>query len=65
MKEGLFYVLDPVRNRGVLPVSVLCRADLRTKVLAFLRASNRSLGVVAFEELDPLITVEPAGVWSV
>lgn len=57
-------IVGPVKLRGILPVVVLCSRELRHKVLNFLRTSNRAVGVVTFEELDPTIGIEPIGVWG-
>jgi flagellar biosynthesis component FlhA len=56
-------VVDPVRLRGALPVSLLCRGDLRAKAVAFLQGCARAVRVVTYEELDPALAVEPVGVW--
>jgi type III secretion protein V len=65
MNVGLTSVLEPLKSRGLLPVSILCRSELRYRVSSFLRACNQDLGVIAFEELDPLVAVEPAGIWEI
>ena len=65
MRGGLHAVAEPIALRGLLPVSVLCSGDLRHKVSNFLRTTHRFLGVVTFDELDPLVPVEPAGVWDI
>jgi len=57
-------LVGPVRIRGLMPVAVLCSRELRHKVLSFMRTSNRAVGVVTFEELDPTIGIEPIGVWG-
>ncbi|MFM1849160.1 MAG: hypothetical protein RL417_2634 [Pseudomonadota bacterium] len=57
-------LVGPVRQRGLLPIAVLCSRELRHKVLSFMRTSNRRVKVVTFEELDPAIGIEPVGVWG-
>ncbi len=64
MRRGLREVLEPVRTKGVSPVSVLCRADLRPKLIGFLRGAALSVSVVTFDELDPGVRVEPVAVWA-
>jgi type III secretion protein V len=61
---GLTAAVRPVLEMGVVPVAILCGADLRAKVITFLRSTLRPLFVVSFEELDPFIPVEQVGVWS-
>jgi flagellar biosynthesis component FlhA len=65
MKAGLGAALEPLRARGLLPVSILCRPELRHKISSFVRACNRLVGVVTFEELDPVLPIEPSGTWSI
>lgn len=57
-------LLAPVRQRGMLPVSILCGREVRHKVVSFLRSANVDLGVVTFDELDPTVGVEPVAVWG-
>ncbi|MCB0311534.1 MAG: FHIPEP family type III secretion protein, partial [Bdellovibrionales bacterium] len=65
LRTGLHVILDPVITRGILPVSILCRSDLRQKVTGFLQLSSQRIGVITFDELDPMVSVEPVGIWSV
>ena len=65
LRGGLRAVVDPMAARGLLPVAVLCSPDLRHKVSSFLRVSQRFVGVVTSDELDPELAIEPAGVWEI
>lgn len=62
---GLRAVVGPLVSRGIPPVSIVCRGDVRAKVAAFARAISRHVRVVSLEELDPSIVVEPVGTWRV
>jgi type III secretion protein V len=64
IRASLQTALEPIRQRGALPVSVLCRTDLRARVTNLIRSCNKALKVVTFEELDPLVVIEPVGVWG-
>jgi type III secretion protein V len=65
--EGLLnsfdLLLEPMRTKGVLPVSILCPSDLRGRVERTVRSFNFIEPVLSFDELDSLIKVEPVGVW--
>ena len=63
LREGLQRVLDPIRARGVCPVTVLCRRELRARVSRFLRACGMPPAVVTYEELDTAVPVETVGSW--
>lgn len=64
MRAGLLAVLAPVKNRGVLPIAILCREELRRSVSRFLLACEEKTKIITYDELDPSITVEPVGVWG-
>jgi type III secretion protein V len=64
LSAGLNTVLRPAFDLGVVPVAVICSADLRDKVLSVTRATARSLFVLSFEDLDPAIPVEQIGTWQ-
>lgn len=64
VRRGLEQTVSALRNRGILPVVVLCRGDLRQRITAFLRSTGAEIPAVAFEELDPAVPVEPAGTWA-
>lgn len=64
MRQGLREIMEPVRSRGVSPVSILCRAELRAKLLGFLRSASAAMPVIAFDELDPTVRIEPVAVWN-
>ncbi len=58
-------LVNPIRDRGLLPVSVLCPSELRNRVERVLRGINCVESVLSFEELDPFINIEPVGIWRV
>lgn len=64
LSDGLRSMVTPLSRRGLLPVSILCRSELRHVVFSFLHGINSSVGVVTFDELDPQITVEQVGIWA-
>ena len=64
VKEGLLQIIEPIRLRGVLPVLVLCREDLRTRIKSFMHTVDEQISIMSFEELQPGIQVEPVGVWG-
>jgi type III secretory pathway component EscV len=61
---GLNRILEPTRLAGILPISVLCRGELRSRVSSFLRGTESSTRVLSYEELDPGIDIEQVGVWT-
>ena len=68
LTSGLERIIEPLASSGILPVTVLCRDDLRSRVAAFLMGSvfhpvAMGMGTIAFEELDPSVAVEPVAVW--
>jgi flagellar biosynthesis component FlhA len=63
LRSTLMEVVEPLRGKGRLPVSLLCKADLREQLIKFTRSLNVSLPILAKEELDPLVPVEKVGVW--
>jgi flagellar biosynthesis component FlhA len=63
--EGaLRVILHPIRTKGVVPVVVLCRAELRERVTALVRMIGERIAVLAIEELEPSNKLETVGVWS-
>ncbi|MBN8548655.1 MAG: FHIPEP family type III secretion protein [Deltaproteobacteria bacterium] len=64
MRRSLQDIIEPVRSRGVSPVSLLCRSDLRPKLISFLRSFPAQLPVLTFDELDAMVRVEPVAVWT-
>jgi type III secretion protein V len=65
LASSLQQLFSPILRRGLMPVSVLCRSELRSKVLNFVRNFNSTISVITFEELDPMVRVEQVGVWSI
>jgi flagellar biosynthesis component FlhA len=64
LQEGLLNVIEPVLQRGVLPVAVLCQPELRHKICSFLRFSNLMIASVTHDELEPQHVVEVLGQWK-
>ena len=62
--NGLQSMVQPLIRRGLLPVSILCRTEVRQAVSGFLRGISGPIGVITFEELDPQISVEQVGIWT-
>jgi flagellar biosynthesis component FlhA len=44
-------------------VVVLCKGELRERLMGLMRILNAQLPVLAFEELEPLTPIERVGVW--
>ena len=64
IRQGLALIVDPLRERGVGPVVIICAGSIRAKVARFLRLCNVRAEVVGQEELDPLLELEPIGIWG-
>jgi type III secretion protein V len=64
LNSGLHTVLKPAFELGVVPVAILCNAEIRKKVISLTRGLTRSLFVVSYEELDPGIPVEQIATWE-
>lgn len=56
---------EPFLSYGLGTACILCRPDLRFKVAAFLRSCHSCIRVVTFDELDPIVRVEPLGDWEI
>lgn len=56
-------LMKGIREQGVGPLAVLCRGDLRAKVVRFVRGLSPHPAVLALEEIDPGLGVEQIGVW--
>jgi len=65
LRKGLQEILEPFLNRGLLPISILCRGDVRCKLSNFVASLPTMPGIVTFDELDPAVPVEPAAVWRI
>ncbi len=63
LRQRLEKVLEPIRSRGVFPVAVLIRGELRTKLDRFLGTCGLRRSVVTYEELDATVPVEIVGSW--
>ena len=57
-------VVEPVRLRGLLPLAVLCRAELSAQAAGLLRTLPRGVRVVCYEELYAGLQVEQVGIWE-
>ena len=71
MRQQLGEIWEPLRERGILPVGILGRAEIRPKLFSFLLSCesrysgcSRSIGALAFEEIDPSVMVEQLGIWG-
>jgi flagellar biosynthesis component FlhA len=62
--QGLVNVLKPTLEQGILPIALLCSTDIKEKVLSITRMNRHSLFVTTFEELDPSVSVQQIGMWS-
>jgi type III secretion protein V len=62
--QGLANVLKPTLEFGILPVALLCSNDVKEKVLSITRMTRHSLFVMTFEELDPNMSVQQVGTWT-
>ena len=65
LRSNLTSLLKPVYVRGVLPVSLLVRSDLRHLIETFVKGLRERIRVLSFDELEPNIDVEQIGVWSI
>ncbi|MCB0310689.1 MAG: FHIPEP family type III secretion protein, partial [Bdellovibrionales bacterium] len=64
-RTALKEISGPIKNRGVLPFCVLCRSDLRPKVVSLLDACGELLSVVTYEELEANFPLESVGNWDI
>jgi len=64
LMQGLSNVLKPVLEQGILPIALLCSNEVKEKVLSITRMTKQSLFVTTFEELDPSISVQQIGMWT-
>jgi type III secretion protein V len=63
LRDALGSVVAPLRSKGRFPVVVLCKGELRERLMGLMRILNAQLPVLAFEELEPLTPIERVGVW--
>jgi len=61
MKEEILRLIEPVQVRGLLPVALLCRGSARQKVSALTRLFGSTVKVIAMDELEPKLVLEPLG----
>jgi flagellar biosynthesis component FlhA len=62
--QGLANVLKPTLEQGTLPVALLCSNEVKEKVLSITRMTKHGLFVTTFEELDPSVSVQQIGMWT-
>ena len=62
--QGLANVLKPTLEQGILPVALLCSNEVKEKVLSITRMTKHGLFVTTFEELDPSVSVQQIGMWT-
>lgn len=65
LHESLSKLIEPFRERGLLPVSLLCKRELRSLIDRFMYDFNLNLPVLCFEELDVSLPVEAVGTWAI
>jgi flagellar biosynthesis component FlhA len=65
LQGSLSPILRAVRDSGVCPMTILCRADLRVRVMKFVRLLSPLPSVLSFDEVEPSVKVEQLGVWGV
>lgn len=61
---GLQDLLHPIKRYGIPPISILCRSEIRPKIVNFLRTTEVQAPVLAFDELEPGIDLEQLGIWG-
>lgn len=61
--EGLRVAMHPIKDRGVLPVLIICSSDLRATVSDFVLQHGVGVQVAAELEIAGGITVERVGEW--
>ena len=64
VKNSLDTLLKPLVSRGLFPIAVLCRGEARAALYRFLRSVNHWVGVLTYDELDPLLNIESVGEWA-
>lgn len=64
LMQGLSNVLKPTLEQGILPIALLCSNEVKEKVLSITRMTKHSLFVTTFEELDPSVSVQQIGMWT-
>ncbi len=64
LQRSLRSQLEPLFNKGLVPVVILCGQDVRQRVNKFLRSIQVSLPVFAHQEIDPLVQLEHVARWN-
>lgn len=64
IRASLNALLNPIKVRGILPVTVLCPGELRHLVSSLVQACQEVVGVVTFDELELGVSLEPVGIWG-
>ncbi|MCB0354843.1 MAG: FHIPEP family type III secretion protein, partial [Bdellovibrionales bacterium] len=65
LRVGFESSLQSIKQRGVLPVAVICPSEIRSQVSWFLRQVQGEMPLICREELEPMIEIEPLAAWSV
>lgn len=65
LSASLQSLVEPVRTRGVLPLTLLCSPDQRAAGAALVRTMQLPVQVMSTQELEARVQVELAGVWAV
>jgi flagellar biosynthesis component FlhA len=63
LRGALQDLVEPVRTRGILPLSIVCASGVRERVAAFCREVYPALSILSFDELEAGISIEPVGEW--
>ena len=56
-------IIQKVKNSGILPISIVCKNEIRIKVNNFLKYLSIYDSVVSFDEIDPFIEVVQIEIW--
>jgi type III secretion protein V len=65
LKNNLMDILKPVFNRGLLPLSLLIRPDLRSNLESFMSFYKLPVQIVTFDELESDANFERIAVWRI
>lgn len=65
LRKSLQELAAPVLRRGQMPLSILCRQDLRAAVVRFVRGAGLRLNVIGTDELEPQSVLEHVGIWAI
>jgi len=64
LRGGMEIVRKPISRNGVLPIVLLCKAEIRSKVNRFILSTSGREIVIGFNELDTSVQVEQVGLWD-